>query len=194
MTRNHFVLLRTLCVMIVGVLVNAVAMAADPSTTLREHTSREIYVPFSDLHILLEREPKRVFLSRDEYADLMRKAQKSPETHAPQSALMTAADYTVAVEQGQAHLEGILTIDVLEAGLHRVPLELGGVGLQEAKLDDRNAPMGRAGDGKDNGLGLFVEGVGRHTLRLVMTAPVETTAASQTLVSGCRIPLPRSSI
>ncbi len=43
-------------------------------------------MPFSDLHVLLEQQPKRVLLSREEYDDLVKKAKKSPETHAPQPA------------------------------------------------------------------------------------------------------------
>ena len=67
---------------------------------------------------------------------------------------------------------------MLEKGLQAVPLDLGGVGLLSAKLDGRDAPIGRAPGGR---LSLLVEGVGRHALVLEMAAPLETTAAQQML-------------
>ena len=59
-----------------------------------------------------------------------------------------------------------------------MPLDLGGVGLLAAKLDERDAPIGRA---RPEALSLLVEGVGRHALVLEMVAPLETTAAQQML-------------
>ncbi len=74
---------------------------------------------------------------------------------------------------------------MLEDGLHALPLDLGGVGLQNATLDDRNAAIGRDAGGR---LVLFVEGIGRHELTLEMVAPLETTAARQVL--NFRLPRP----
>ena len=66
---------------------------------------------------------------------------------------------------------------MLDEGLHAVPLDLAWVGLLEAKLDGRDAPLGRDPTGQ---LCLLVEGVGRHALALEMAAPLETAAAQQT--------------
>ena len=68
-------------------------MADDPPPP--ERAPREIYVPFSDLHVLLEQQPQRVLLPREEYDALVKRAKRSPETHAPLPALMAAADYTI---------------------------------------------------------------------------------------------------
>ena len=66
-----------------------------------------------------------------------------------------------------------------------LPLDLVGVGIQTAKLDDRDAPIGRDAAGR---LVLFVEGAGEHRLALEMVAPLETTAARQVL--NFRLPRP----
>ena len=139
---------------------------------------REIFVPEADLDSLLEGQPERILLTRKEYDELLAKAKKSPEKHAPQKALALAADYTVTVQQGGARLVGKLDLEVLEEGLWAVPLNLSGVGIRRASLDERTAPLARSGSGQ---LVLFVEGVGRHQLLLEMVAPMATTAARQRL-------------
>ena len=66
------------------------ALADEPPP---QRATREIYVPFSELHVLLEQQPKRVLLSREDYDDLLKRAKKAPEIHAPLPAVVTAADY-----------------------------------------------------------------------------------------------------
>ncbi len=140
--------------------------------------TREIYVPVSDLKVLLESEPHRVLLSRQEYDELVKKAKKSPETHVPHPTAVVSSDYEITVEEGRARLHGTIVIDVLEDGLHAVPLDLGGVGLLAAKLDDQPAPIGYAADGR---LNLLVSGPGRCRLALDMVAPLEMNSAQQFL-------------
>jgi hypothetical protein len=139
---------------------------------------REIFVPEADLDALLEGQPERMLLTREEYDELMAKAKKSPDKHAPQKALVVAANYTVTVEQGRARLVGKLELEVLEEGLWTVLLNLSGVGIRRASLDERTAPLVRSGNDQ---LTLFVEGVGRHQLVLEMLAPMSATAARQRL-------------
>ena len=153
---------------------------------------RELYVPFDGLAVLLEGKPRRVMLSREEYQQLQEKAKKTPQTHAPRKALVVSADYLATAEQQRARLSGSLVIDVLEDGLHALPLDLSDVGLRAAVLDGKPAAIGGeiVGDlpspqlspeGRGGSLTLFVEGKGRHELMLEMVAPLETTAATQVL-------------
>ena len=109
-----------------------------------ERAPREIFVPFSDLHVLLEQQPKRVLLSREEYDDLLKKAKKTPDEHAPQAALIVSADYRAILSQQRAEILGTLGIEVLEDGLHALPLDLGGVGLRSATFDGKGAALGQA--------------------------------------------------
>ena len=168
-------------------MASAAGQAADAPAPAGQRAMREIYVPFSDLHVLLEQHPKHVLLGRDEYDALVKKAKITPETHAPQAAVIVAADYAVAVGQQRAEIEATLTVDVLEDGLHALPLDIGGVGLREAQLDGDNASIGYH-KGHDGQLLLFVKGVGRHALTLDMVAPLHTTAARQVL--NFRLPRP----
>ena len=146
---------------------------------------REILVPFQDLNVLLENQPRRVLLSRREYDDLVRRAKVVPVQRAPRPFVVAAADYSGTSDGQRVRLTGELTIDVLDEGLDAVPLDLGWVGLLEAKLDGRDAPLGRDPAGQ---ICLLVEGVGRHKLALEMAAPLETAAAQQTF----SIRLPRA--
>ncbi|MGD0898439.1 MAG: hypothetical protein ABR915_11425, partial [Thermoguttaceae bacterium] len=130
------------------------------------------------MNVILENQPRRVLLSREEYESLVKKAKKTPETHAPRAAILVAADYAITTDAQQARYSGTLDIDVLEEGLHALPLDIGGVGLSSARLDDHDAPIGRGPQGP---LSLLVEGVGRHRLALEMVGPLETTSAQQVL-------------
>jgi hypothetical protein len=139
---------------------------------------RELFIPFNDLHTVLEGQPRRVLLTRKEYTELMAQVKKTEEAHPPITAALISAEYAVEVAAERATLTGKLGLEVLEDGMHVVPLDLSGVGLAAATLDDRSVAIGRADDGR---LTLFVAGKGRHVLTLTMTAPVQTTADQQTL-------------
>ncbi len=67
---------------------------------------------------------------------------------------------------------------MLDDGLHMLPLDIGGVGLLSATLDDKPVAIGRAADGQ---LNLLVSGEGPHRLALDMVAPLEMTSAQQVL-------------
>ena len=142
-------------------------------------TTREIFVPVADLKVLLESEPHRVLLSRQEYDDLLKKAStRTPEKHVPHPVVIVSSDYDITVEEGRAKLHGTIAIDVLDDGLHALPLDFGGVGLLAAKLDEKPAAIGFAADGR---LNLLVSGQGRHQLALDMVAPLEMNSAQQYL-------------
>jgi len=170
---------------ILAVVVAAVmACAASAGEPAKPAVVREIFVPFESLNVVLDNQPRRVMLSRKEYDALVEKAKKAPEIHAPASFVLVSADYSATVEKERAVFKGTLVVDVLEDGLHAVPLELSGVGLRSAALDGKPAALGQADDGR---VTLFVEGKGSHTLALEMVMPLATTAAEQVL----RYRLPR---
>lgn len=141
---------------------------------------REIFVPFDDLNVLLEgSDVQRVFLTRDEYRDLLKKAKQSPaQPQASISAAVIAADYSVTIEEGRAKLTGELLVEVLEDGLHVLPLEFNGVGLRIATLDDQPAAIGL---NEHRQPVLFVSGKGRHRLNVELVAAVQIAAAQQSL-------------
>jgi hypothetical protein len=156
-----------------------------PPPPPKEEKVREIFVPFDDLHVLLEGPTERVLLSREQYEELLAKARKSVESRAPREALLASADYVATAGDERAEIAGTLALSVLEDGLHAVALDVAGVGLRSATLDGKSAPIGLADDGR---LTVFVEGKGQHKLVLEMVAPIQTTAARQIL--NFHLPMP----
>ncbi|HND56718.1 MAG TPA: hypothetical protein PLV92_30075, partial [Pirellulaceae bacterium] len=144
---------------------------------------RELFVPFADLPVVLEHAPQRVLLTRSQYDQLLREAKRTPNDPAPRRASLVSADYEATLSDGRAAISGRIVVDVLERGVHVVPLSLGGVGLRSATLDGQPAPL--AIDAAD-GVVLIVRDPGRKQLQLELVAPLETTAALQSL--SARLP------
>ncbi|MBI2477161.1 MAG: hypothetical protein HYV60_00425, partial [Planctomycetia bacterium] len=150
------------------------ASAAEPNIK----PIREIFVPFDDLNVLLEGDAERAFLTREEYEDLIARAKQTPIEHAPHQVLLLSADYDTTIQQERAAIRGKLWIEVLEAGLHAIPLELNGVGIRTALLDGEPASLGRNSQGQ---VLLFVEGTGKKQLELDLVTALQTSAAQQSL-------------
>ena len=108
---------------------------------------REIFVPFKDLNILLENQPRRVLLSRQQYDELLKKAKITPARHVPQAAVLTAADYGGTSDGQRVRLTGTLAIDVLEEGpaSRAAGPRRRGVALRQARRPRR--AVGRDADG-----------------------------------------------
>ncbi len=139
---------------------------------------RELFVPFDALSGILGGENERVFMTRDEYLALEREARRKPPTRAPQSAVLLSASYDGAVRDAAAVIRGTLELDVLDPGLHCVPLSFEGVALRAATLDGAPAPVARNAHGQ---IALFVRGIGRHRLEVEVQLPVIISAAHQSL-------------
>ena len=158
-----------------------------PPQPVAEKPVREIFVPFEDLNVILAGKTERVFLSRKEFAQLVARAEITPAEKAPVGATVLSADYVGQFEDGRVQVRGTLDVEVLEDGLHRVPLTLSGVGLHRATLDDKPAPLGRRAGGA---VSLLVDGRGSHRLELELVIPLVMTAAQQSLTF--QIPTPPS--
>ena len=176
--------MRKLIYCLLGILtaVGSVSIAVEPPRKIE----REVFVPFADLHLILGADTQRVFMTREEYQSLSAKARKlvQPEADSKPAAILSA-EYLATVEEHRAKFTGTLQITVPDEHLTALKLELSGVSLQRATLDDKPAPLGRDGAGVPV---LFVAGAGIHTLKLEMFAPLETAAAQRTL--SFQIPTP----
>lgn len=146
---------------------------------------RELIVPFSELNVLLESRPRRVMLPREQYDDLLKRAEKTKVDEPPQAATLLSAAYVAELDRRQATINAVLRIEVLKDGLHAVPLAVHGAWLQEALLDGQPAPLGPAEGG---GLTLFVTGQGRHELAMTLLLPLTVSSAMQEL--KLRLPHP----
>ncbi len=172
-----------LAMLIVADARAADAVAASPND---ERPQREIFVPFEDLHVILSGDVQRVFVTREEYEALAAKAKQAarPEEH-KQPAAVLSADYTATIEETRARLVGMLVVAAPDDALSAVELDLSGVALRSATLDDKPAALGRNPAGSPV---LFVSGAGRHSLKLEILAPLDTAAAQRTL--SFQIPTP----
>lgn len=169
--RSHYLLMNLLaCV----VLSASVAVAAEPNIK----PIREIFVPFDDLNVLLQGDAERAFLTREEYEDLIEKAKRTPIEHSPHNVLLLSADYDTTIQQERAAIRGTLWIEVLERGLHVIPLDMNSVGIRTALLDGEPASLGRTPQGQ---VVLFVEGTGKKQLELDLVTVLQTSAAQQSL-------------
>ena len=171
---------------------DAMAQTRAPSDVPNLPT-REIQVPFDDLQVLLGGTNERMFMTRSEYDELLKKANVTPEQIAiarqqqldeseiPTSVILLEAVHAVTVEAGRALVQSDITIEVLKPGLQSVHLPLQHVGLLEASLDDKPAMLSPSLDANLPGATLFLKDKGRHRLSLKMVAAVSTSVAQQTL-------------
>ena len=170
----------------------AIAQKNGPSD-LPKLPTREIRVPFDDLPVLLGGSNERMFMTRSEYDELLKKANVTPEQIAiarqqqldesqiPTNVVMLDASHAVTIETGRSLIESDLTIEVLKPGLQFVHLALQSVGVLNATLDDKPAMLSPTLDASQPGATLFLNGKGVHRLKLKMVAAVSTSAAQQTL-------------
>ncbi|MEZ6136513.1 MAG: hypothetical protein R3C53_16580 [Pirellulaceae bacterium] len=153
--------------------------SASPSSVMAQDrpVTRELYVPFEDLEVLLSSGPQRVFVTREEYRELLAKTKPDEEPLVPFAAEIFSAEYLLAVRDGRASLRGELWIETLRKGMQTIHLPLSGVGLLSATIDGQPASLAR----DDGRVTLFIEGVGRRKLELELSLPVLVDAAQQTL-------------
>jgi len=139
---------------------------------------REIFVPFDDLQVILESDKNRVFLTREEYEELLKVVAAKAAKQGPVNVVMLQAAYTGKIDEGRAQITGKLEFEVLQEDWQVVLLQLGQVGVRSATLDGQPASIARDARGQ---VRLFVNGVGKHQLELQLTAAVPAAAALQTL-------------
>jgi hypothetical protein len=176
-----------------AILIGANASAVEPlppepaiDSPQEEPPQREIFIPFDDLHVILSGDVQRVFVTREEYEALAAKAKKASRPDEPvQPAAVLSADYVATIEENRARLSGTLVVTAPSDALSAVELDLSGVALRSATLDDKPAALGRNPAGMPV---LFVSGAARHELKLEILAPLDTAAAQRTL--SFQIPTP----
>ena len=119
-----------------------------------------------------------MFLTRQEYDDLVKQAKAKPQSPAPHKIVLASAEYQGELQEGRALITGQLAVEVLEDGLFALPLDLGGVGIRSATLDGKPAPLMKNANQQPT---VLIQGKGQHKLELKLMAPLQTAAAQQTL-------------
>ena len=166
-----------------GLVVSLCIYAVGPNIVRADETHtakvyRKLFVPFDDLHVLLESSPEHIFLSQDEYRNLLAKAQRTEEESPPRAAAILSANYDGKIESGRLLLKATIEVEVLAKGLQLIDLPVKGVAIHDANVGGQPAVLWNKGDGR---VRLLLDSVGSHSLSLTMSAPVVTTAAKQSL-------------
>ena len=149
-----------------------------PAKPAGQKPIREIFVPFDDLQIILESDKNRVFLTREEYEQLLKVVEAQAAKQGPVNVVMLQAAYAGKIDDGRAQVTGKIEFEVLQDGWQVIPLQLNHVGVKSATLDGKLASIARDARGL---VRLFVNGRGKHQLDLDLTAAVPAAAALQTL-------------
>lgn len=104
-----------------------------------EKPSREqtVYIPYTKLREVFEKEGRGVFLPYSEFQKLWSAAREkpaAPEKGPPVDALITEAENEAVIEKDVVRVSAELTIELLKKGWLRIPLRLSGAALQSAEI------------------------------------------------------------
>ncbi len=149
------------------VVISALMIATGRAGAADANAPAKVYVPYTELAAVFEKENQGVFLPYQEFERLWRAAQKSPATvgEAPFRYLFSTARFTGHVADEMAVLRLELTIDVLTDEWLEIPIGLADIGVSNASLPgDENrlaVPLLRVVNGQYM---LVTKGKGRHTL------------------------------
>ncbi|MDO4557666.1 MAG: hypothetical protein Q4C47_01715, partial [Planctomycetia bacterium] len=112
-----------------------------------EKKYRELYVPASELNVILESAPQRAMVSRGEFDELVRKIRTLDQIEkaererlvAPLDSVLVESSYEIRVEEGRAKISGTLRFEILRNEAVAVPLEWSGAAMMDAELDGHPA-------------------------------------------------------
>ena len=143
---------------------NSVKPATQPSE--REQT---IYIPFSKLREVFEKEGRGVFLPYDQFQTLWKEAREHRQAPPPQTspidAIITSALNEATVQKDVVQVEATLAIELIKQGWIQIPLRLSEAAIQSATIDGEAARVTPAASG---GYQLLIENKSKepHSLEL----------------------------
>ncbi len=183
---------------VVVLLAGVIVCASSSSILAQEQTAvelpgRRIYVPVEDLDVVLGRDKTGVMLPRAEFAELYAAAQKNTEDAAtpPKGVILSAADYVAKIADDQLLITASITVTQLEPGWHAVPLRFEGLAVEQAKLGDAPAQLGRHPK-SPHLVYLLNNHVGRQSLELQLSANL-VSSGSDRMASFELLPVPAAS-
>jgi hypothetical protein len=144
----------------------AAAGAAEtaPPATLREQT---IYIPYSRLRSIFERDGRGVFIPYNQFQELWKAARSAARTiedyKPPIGALIVEIDSRATVGRDVMNVEARLAIEVLTEGWHQIPLRLKESAIRSAKIGDTPA---RILFSPDTGYSLLLQKEGKQPERI----------------------------
>ena len=118
------------------------AEAATEPPPVREES---IYIPYTKLREVFEKEGRGVFLPHEKFMDLWRSAREktapAAETKPPVDFLISEAENKAAVSKDVVTVAATLRLEILKEGWNAVPLRLGDVAITKATLDGEPARL-----------------------------------------------------
>jgi hypothetical protein len=124
-------------------------------TKLHEQT---IYIPYSKLREVFEKEGRGVFLPYEKFQELWNAAREKTTAPAanniPVAALIVEAENEATISKDVVRVKARLTIELLKQGWNQVPLRLNDAAIQSAKIDNETARIVANAEG---GYSLLVE-------------------------------------
>ncbi len=136
-----------------------------------EPPERTIYVPFSKLRDVFEKEGRGVFLPYEQFQALWKSAQEAkerkPDQPAPVDAIITSITSEAVALKDVVQVEARINLELIKKGWLKIPLRLRDAAIQSATIDDQVARV-MAGD--DGSYYLLIEnkGDGPTDIQLVL--------------------------
>jgi hypothetical protein len=174
---------------------SASAPAAKPAATPAAEAAAEpppvreesIYIPYTKLREVFEKEGRGVFLPYEKFMDLWRAAREKTapavEPKPPVDFLISEAENKATVSKDVVTVAATLRIEILKEGWNAVPLRLGDVAITKATLDGEPARLVAE---PGTGYKLLVEKKGKDPRQYALTlqfAKAYTKAPGQNSVS-----------
>jgi hypothetical protein len=120
----------------------SLTLAQEPESPAKDTSpvqERDIYIPFSKLQDVFEKEGRGVFLPYDQFQKLWDAAQEReeapPQEESPVDAIITSAINEATVKRDVIEVEATLSIELLKQGWLQVPLRLNDAAIQSATID-----------------------------------------------------------
>lgn len=165
-----------------AIVTTVLALTCWFSTAAQDVEARRVFVPVEDLDTIIAKDQRGVLLPRDEFLKLYRDAQKNKPTTttAPVGAVISGATYSAKFEGEQLVVEATIKISQLADAWQGLPLPLGAMAVESAKLNGQPAKLGR----NEQTLYLLSETRGEHTLTLELSTPLSAVGADKVASVG----------
>lgn len=144
---------------------------AKPMEPAKEAPVKEqtIYVPYTKLRAMFEKEGRGVFLPYDKFQELWKQAQaaahKIEDFKPPVGAIITQIESQATTQKDVVSVTAKISIDLLTEGWHEVPLRLADSAIRSAKIGDEPARVIFTPEGYK----LLYEKKGKEPSQIVLT-------------------------
>lgn len=116
--------------------------STEPPDASEPEQPQTVYIPYTKLREVFEREGRGVFLPYTEFQKLWDASREKPTAPAPGppvDALITEVENEAVIEQDVVRVSARLTIELMKKGWLHIPLRLNNAALQSAKIDGQVA-------------------------------------------------------